>query len=366
MENHQYMSLALELAGGMKGQTSPNPMVGCVIVKDGRVVGLGSHLQAGGPHAEIHALTMAGDEAKGATAYVTLEPCSHYGKTPPCSDALIRSEVKKVVVATLDPNPLVAGNGIAKLKEAGIEVVTGVLEEQSTRLNEVFNTFIKEQRPFVTVKTASTLDGKVATETGSSRWVTGEQARLDVHRMRHQHDAILVGVNTVITDDPQLTTRLPEGGGKNPIRIIMDTTLRIPLHSRVIMDGEAPTWIITTDRADPLKKRQVEEKGIRVFSTGAEPKVHIPTMLELLGKEMVSSLLVEGGSQINSAFLHGRAIDKVISYFAPKLVAGQGAPTPFGGTGIEEMGNAVAVKDIQVEMLGQDIKITGYPDWGES
>lgn len=365
MEDHHYMGLALELAGAMKGQTSPNPMVGCVIVKDGRVVGLGSHLQAGGPHAEIHALAMAEDEAKGATAYVTLEPCSHFGRTPPCADALIRNGIKRVVVASLDPNPLVAGRGIARLKEAGIEVVTGILAEKSARINEVFNTFITKQRPFVTVKTASTLDGKVATETGSSRWVTGEQARLDVHRMRHHHDAILVGVNTVITDNPQLTTRLPEGEGKNPIRIIMDTTLRIPLHSRVITDGEAPTWIITTDRADGEKKKALEEKGIRVFSTGPGPKVHVNTMLNLLGKEMVSSLLVEGGSQINSAFLHARAIDKVISYVAPKLVAGQDAPTPFGGTGIEEMGNAVPVKDIQVEMLGQDIKITGYPDWGE-
>jgi diaminohydroxyphosphoribosylaminopyrimidine deaminase/5-amino-6-(5-phosphoribosylamino)uracil reductase len=308
---------------------------------------------------------MAGDEAKGATAYVTLEPCSHYGRTPPCSDALIREGIQKVVVAALDPNPLVAGRGIKKLQNAGIEVVTGVLGEEATRLNEVFNTFITKKRPFVTVKTASTLDGKVATETGSSRWITGEDARLDVHRMRNHHDAILVGVNTVITDDPQLTTRLPEGGGKNPIRIIMDTTLRIPMQSRVIIDGEAPTWIITTDRADEEKKSQLEQQGIRVFSTGEEPKVHVNKLLEILGKEMVSSLLVEGGSQINSAFLHGRAIDKVISYVAPKLVAGQGAPTPFGGMGIEEMGSAVPVKDIHVDMLGQDIKITGYPDWGE-
>jgi len=365
MEDRQYMSLALELAKAMKGQTSPNPMVGCVIVKDGRVIGLGSHLKAGEHHAEIHALAMAGDEAKDATAYVTLEPCSHFGRTPPCVDALIRAGLKKVVVASLDPNPLVSGRGIAKLKDAGIEVVTGVLEDEATRLNEVFNTFIIKRRPFVTVKTASTLDGKVATETGSSRWITGELARLDVHRLRDCHDAILVGVNTVIMDNPQLTTRLPEGGGKNPIRIIMDTTLRIPEHARVLTDSEAPTWIVTTDRADAEKKKRLEEKGIRVFSTGAEPKVHIPTMLELLGKEMVSSLLVEGGSQINSAFLHAKAIDKVICYIAPKLVAGQGAPTPFGGLGIEEMGNAVHVKDIQVEMLGQDMKITGYPDWGE-
>ena len=201
----------------MKGQTSPNPMVGCVIVKDGEIVGMGSHLKAGGPHGEIHALNMAGEKAKGATAYVTLEPCSHQGRTPPCADALIRHGIGKVVVASMDPNPLVAGRGVSKLRDAGVEVQTGLMELESIRLNEVFNTFITKQRPFVTVKTASTLDGKVATETGSSRWITGEAARLDVHRMRNVHDAILVGVNTVITDNPQLTTRLPEGRWKKSI-----------------------------------------------------------------------------------------------------------------------------------------------------
>lgn len=365
MEDQEYMSLALKLALGMRGQTSPNPMVGCVIVRDGEIVGIGSHLKAGGPHGEIHALQMAGDKAHGATAYVTLEPCSHHGKTPPCADALIRHGIQKVVVAAMDPNPLVAGRGIEKLRQAGIHVVTGVLANEATRLNEVFNKFITTGQPFVTVKTASTLDGKVATETGSSRWITGEEARLDVHRLRNIHDAILVGVNTVIMDNPQLTTRLPGGEVKNPIRIIMDTTLRIPLQARVLNDKEAPTWLITTDRADSGKKRWLEEKGVRVFSTGGEPKVDVNRMLEILGQESVSSLLVEGGSQINSAFLHARAIDKVISYIAPKLVAGQGAPTPFGGTGIEEMGNAVALRNFQVETLGVDLKITGYPDWGE-
>lgn len=365
MEDRDYMNLALQLAGNMKGQTSPNPMVGCVIVKDGEIVGIGSHLKAGGPHAEIHALNMAGDKAKGATAYVTLEPCSHQGRTPPCADALIRQGISKVVVASMDPNPLVAGRGVSKLQNAGVEVITGIMALESYRLNEVFNTFITKQRPFVTVKTASTLDGKVATETGSSRWITGEAARLDVHRMRNVHDAILVGVNTVITDDPQLTTRLPEGSGKNPVRVIMDTTLRIPLHARVLTDGEAPTWVITTDRANPDKKKWLEDQGIRVFSTGEGPKVDVNRMLSVLGNQLISSLLVEGGSQINSAFLHEKAIDKVVTYIAPKLVAGQDAPTPFGGTGIEEMGQAVSVKDMEVETLGEDIKITGYPVWRE-
>jgi diaminohydroxyphosphoribosylaminopyrimidine deaminase/5-amino-6-(5-phosphoribosylamino)uracil reductase len=362
MEHRDYMKLALQLAEATRGQTSPNPMVGCVLVKDGRIVGIGSHLKAGEAHAEVQALRAAGEQARGATAYVTLEPCSHYGRTAPCADALIDAGVRSVVIAMLDPNPLVAGQGVQKLQDAGIEVLTGVCEEEAKRLNEVFITFITTKQPFVTVKTAMTLDGKVATYAGSSRWITGEEARLDVHRMRHEHDAILVGVNTVLIDDPQLTTRLALGG-KNPVRMIIDTTLRIPLDAKVLTDGKAPTWIFTTERADPLKWEQLEEMGIRVFSTGNEPKVNISRMLTILGEQQISSLLVEGGSQINSAFLHAQAIHKVVSYVAPKLVAGQGAPTPFGGLGIEEMNNAVSLVDVSFEKIGDDIKITGYPVW---
>jgi diaminohydroxyphosphoribosylaminopyrimidine deaminase/5-amino-6-(5-phosphoribosylamino)uracil reductase len=324
---------------------------------------MGSHLKAGEAHAEVQALRMAGEAARGATAYVTLEPCSHHGRTPPCADTLIKHGIESAVVAMLDPNPLVAGRGVARLEEAGIEVLTGVCEAEAKRLNEVFIKYITTRKPFVTVKTAMTLDGKVATYAGSSRWITGEEARLEVHRMRHEHDAILVGVNTVLTDDPQLTTRLALGG-KNPIRVIVDTTLRIRLDAKVLTDGEAPTWIFTTERADPLKWERLEEMGVRVFSTGNEAQVDIDRLLTLLGAQEIASLLVEGGSQINSAFLHAQAIDKVVSYVAPKLVAGQGAPTPFGGLGIQEMNDAVSLVDVSFEKIGDDIKITGYPVWG--
>ncbi|GEN33780.1 MULTISPECIES: bifunctional diaminohydroxyphosphoribosylaminopyrimidine deaminase/5-amino-6-(5-phosphoribosylamino)uracil reductase RibD [Aneurinibacillus] len=363
MEHREYMELALRLAEAARGQTSPNPAVGCVLVKDGRIVGMGSHLKAGEAHAEVQALRMAGEAARGATAYVTLEPCSHHGRTPPCADTLIKHGIESAVVAMLDPNPLVAGRGVARLEEAGIEVLTGVCEAEAKRLNEVFIKYITTRKPFVTVKTAMTLDGKVATYAGSSRWITGEEARLEVHRMRHEHDAILVGVNTVLTDDPQLTTRLALGG-KNPIRVIVDTTLRIRLDAKVLTDGEAPTWIFTTERADPLKWERLEEMGVRVFSTGNEAQVDIDRLLTLLGAQEIASLLVEGGSQINSAFLHAQAIDKVVSYVAPKLVAGQGAPTPFGGLGIQEMNDAVSLVDVSFEKIGDDIKITGYPVWG--
>jgi len=363
MEHREYMELALRLAEAARGQTSPNPAVGCVLVKDGRIVGMGSHLKAGEAHAEVQALRMAGEAARGATAYVTLEPCSHHGRTPPCADTLIKHGIESAVVAMLDPNPLVAGRGVARLEEAGIEVLTGVCEAEAKRLNEVFIKYITTRKPFVTVKTAMTLDSKVATYAGSSRWITGEEARLEVHRMRHEHDAILVGVNTVLTDDPQLTTRLALGG-KNPIRVIVDTTLRIRLDAKVLTDGEAPTWIFTTERADPLKWERLEEMGVRVFSTGNEAQVDIDRLLTLLGAQEIASLLVEGGSQINSAFLHAQAIDKVVSYVAPKLVAGQGAPTPFGGLGIQEMNDAVSLVDVSFEKIGDDIKITGYPVWG--
>lgn len=356
----RYMQLALELARGCKGQTSPNPTVGAVIVKNGRVIGTGCHLKAGEAHAEVHALRTAGKEARGSTVYVTLEPCSHTGKTPPCADALVQAGVKRVVVATLDPNPLVAGRGIKRLQEAGIEVETGLFESESRLINEDFNKFIVSGLPFVTIKTAMTLDGKIATVTGHSRWVTGEEARREVHQLRHQHDAILVGVDTVIQDNPRLTTRLPQGG-KNPIRIILDSRLRVPEEAHVIVDREAPTWIFTTDHADKNKKRLLEQKSIRVISTGSKPQVDLLRLMQQLGQDQITSVLVEGGAKVNQSFLRERLVDKVIAYIAPKLIGGEGAPTPFGGDGISMMDEAVLLDGITVDQVGRDIRITGYP-----
>ncbi|MBO8170631.1 MAG: bifunctional diaminohydroxyphosphoribosylaminopyrimidine deaminase/5-amino-6-(5-phosphoribosylamino)uracil reductase RibD [Bacillaceae bacterium] len=356
------MRMALELARGCKGQTSPNPVVGAVVVKNGEVVGVGTHLKPGEPHAEVHALNMAGEQAEGSTVYVTLEPCSHTGRTPPCADTLVRHRVGRVVIAMLDPNPRVAGRGAERLKKAGIEVDIGLFKEEAARLNESFCKYIVTGMPFVTVKTASTLDGKIATVTGDSRWITGEEARREVHLMRHEHDVILVGVNTVIQDDPRLTTRLPEGG-KNPVRVVLDSRLRIPLESQLIRDREAPTWIFTTDQADRERMQELEKQGIRVISTGSDEKVDIYRVLKWLGDNQFSSVLVEGGSQVTASFLQGKLIDKVVAYVSAKLIAGGTAPTSYGGTGIEKMQDAIELKDMEVRTLGQDICITGYPEY---
>jgi len=332
------MSVALQLAQGTVGQTSPNPVVGAVVVKEGAIVGLGAHLRAGEAHAEVHALTMAGEKAQGAVLYVTLEPCCHTGRTPPCVEAIINAGVSRVVVATCDPNPKVAG------------------------LNEVFFHYISTGRPFVTVKTASTLDGKTATRTGSSRWVSGEEARREVHLLRHQYDAILVGVGTVIADDPELTARLPNGQARQPIRIILDSTLRLPPTAKVVTDGRAPTWIYTTNRASLAKRQQLERMGIEVIHAGENGKVDVLRVLESLGQRGVSSLLVEGGAAINGSFLAARAINKIISYLSLKLVGGADAPTAFGGMGVSAMEEAVPLDEIEIERISeQDLRIVGYP-----
>ncbi|WP_139492334.1 bifunctional diaminohydroxyphosphoribosylaminopyrimidine deaminase/5-amino-6-(5-phosphoribosylamino)uracil reductase RibD [Brevibacillus dissolubilis] len=366
MRDQDYMAVALQMAQGTLGQTSPNPVVGAVVVRDGAIVGMGAHLQAGEPHAEVHALRMAGDKARGATIYVTLEPCSHYGRTPPCAKGIIEAGISRVVVATLDPNPQVAGRGVSMLQEAGIEVTVGVLEKEAKRLNEIFFHYITTNRPFVTVKTASTLDGKVATETGHSRWISGELAREEVHMLRHQFDGILVGVNTVLADDPSLTARL-ERETRQPVRVILDTTLRIPLHAKVVTDGLAPTLIYTTDRAPADKQEALQQLGVEVVRLSSPSgKVEIDEVLVSLGERRITSLLVEGGSAVNGAFLAAGAIQKVISYISLKLVGGAGAPTPFGGSGIELMGDAILLRDIEVERISdQDLRIVGYPQFAQ-
>ncbi|HJV47345.1 MAG TPA: bifunctional diaminohydroxyphosphoribosylaminopyrimidine deaminase/5-amino-6-(5-phosphoribosylamino)uracil reductase RibD [Bacillota bacterium] len=361
--NHEfYMDLALKLARSGYGQAQPNPMVGAVIVKDGEIVGMGAHLKAGEPHAEVHAFAMAKEKAQGATLYVTLEPCSHFGRTPPCAEAVIRSGISKVVIATLDPNPLVAGRGKRMLEEAGIEVLVGVRADESRQLNEIFNCFITTKKPFVTIKTASTLDGKIATVTGSSRWITSGEAREQVHHLRNVYQAILVGVNTVIEDNPELTTRLPDGG-RNPIRVILDSKLRTPMDAKVIIDRQAPTWIYTTFDAPEARKEELEQQGIKVIPVCKGSRVEIPAVLSHLGEQGISSLLVEGGSQVNGAFLTAKAINKVICYLSPKLVGGLGAPTPYGGIGVQEMNQAVQITNFTVTQVGRDVCIEGYPLW---
>ncbi|WP_408646513.1 bifunctional diaminohydroxyphosphoribosylaminopyrimidine deaminase/5-amino-6-(5-phosphoribosylamino)uracil reductase RibD [Tumebacillus avium] len=361
MNDKHYMQTALGLAAMAKGKTNPNPLVGAVIVKEGRIIGQGAHLRAGLPHAEVHAFHMAGDEAEGATLYVTLEPCSHHGRTPPCADLVIRSKVQRVVVAMLDPNPMVAGRGVTRIREAGIKVDVGVLEQEALKLNERFIHNMLAKRPFVTVKTAMTLDGKIAAHTGDSRWVTGAESRAYVHQLRDHADGILVGIGTVLADDPELTTRLPEGGGKNPVRIVLDRTLRTPETAKVADTAQAKTWILTGPDADAAKSERLRERGVEVIPVplGADG-LDLGGVLDVLFARGITDLLVEGGAAVNGAFLQAGLINKVISFIAPKLIGGA-APTPYGGAGFDQMADAVELADWTVERFGDDLCLTGYP-----
>ena len=364
MTNHEvYMDLALDNARAMKGQTDPNPLVGSVIVNDNRIVGVGTHLKAGEPHAEIHALRMAGELAKGGTIYVTLEPCSHHGRTGPCAEAIVKAGIKKAVIATLDPNPLVAGNGVKILKDAGIEVITGVRQAEAWKMNEVFNKFIVEKKPFITLKAGITLDGKVASHSYNSKWITSEEARHDVHHLRNENMAILVGINTALKDNPALTTRIPNG--RNPIRVVLDSTLKLPLDYQLVTDNEAETWIFTSRRFDEQKKQQLEEIGIKVFVTKSEEHVDPVEVVEVLGENGVSSLIIEGGGNVNASFLEHKLIDKVVLYIAPKLIGGKDAPTFLEGAGIELMKDAIELTDTQMLPVGKDFKFIGYPKYNE-
>ncbi|MBU5345437.1 bifunctional diaminohydroxyphosphoribosylaminopyrimidine deaminase/5-amino-6-(5-phosphoribosylamino)uracil reductase RibD [Paenibacillus lautus] len=357
-----YMSLALDLAERAQGQTGINPVVGCVVVKDGALAGVGTHLERGAPHAEVHALNMAGSKAAGSTVYVTLEPCSHYGTTPPCSERLIAEGVQRVVVACEDPNPLVAGNGIQMLRAAGIRVETGVLKERALRLNETFIKFITTGQPFVTLKTASTLDGKIASKTGDSKWISNEESRELVHTLRHRHQGIMVGVSTVIADNPSLTTRLGVEG-LHPVRIIVDSSLRIPLDSHVVTDGLAPTWILTTEQADEKKRSVLEEQGVQVIPCGPGPRVDLKAALVKLGQKGIASILLEGGGTLNGSMLEQKLVDRLIQFIAPKIVGGYDSPGNYMFSGYEQMNQAIQLTGLETERLGDNIYVTGIPVW---
>ena len=358
--DESYMREALRMAAYTRGRTSPNPLVGAVIVRDGTIVASGWHRAAGEPHAEIHALRMAGELAHGATLYVTLEPCAHHGRTGPCAEAVIAAGLARVVVALSDPNPLVAGRGLAMLEAAGIETQTGVCETEARRQNEVFLKWVTTKRPFVTLKTAMTLDGKIASHTGVSQWITGEAARARVHEYRDVHDAILVGIGTVLADDPSLTTRLPDRTGHNPLRIVLDSEARTPIDAKLLTDGAAPTVIAVSERADHRRVNLLHACGAEVVTLGTE-RPDIGALLDWLGAHEVSSLFVEGGAQVNWSFLAGGYVDKVHAFIAPMLMGGVAAPTPIGGTGFDSPQMALCLTDMTVEQVGADILITGYP-----
>ena len=357
-----YMRLAIDVAAKAQGQTGINPVVGCVIVKEGRIVGLGSHLKRGSGHAEVHALQMAGEAAEGATAYVTLEPCSHYGKTPPCADRLIESKVARVVVAALDPNPKVSGTGIAKLRAAGIEVESGTLEQESRLLNEAFEKYISTGRPFVTLKSASTLDGRLAAKTGDSRWITSEQAREAVHALRHRQDAIMIGADTDAADDPSLTTRLSVPA-LHPVRIVVDSKLRLPADLRVFTDKQAPTLVLTTEAADASRRSALEAQGVEVLPCGEGSRVDLNLAMKLLGDREIASILLEGGGRLNGAMLEARLIDKAMLFYAAKVIGGSG-PGLFDFDGFDRMADAIRFERLTVEMYGSDWCVTGYPVYG--
>lgn len=356
-----FMKMAMDLAVKARGRTSPNPMVGAVVVKGDIIVGRGYHAKAGTPHAEIHALNEAGEAARGATMYVTLEPCCHYGRTGPCTGAIIESGITRVVTAMADPNPLVSGEGIRVLESAGIEVICGVMEEEALELNEVFLKYITTLRPFVVAKAAVSIDGKIATRSGKSKWITGAAAREYGHQLRDWHDAILVGIGTVLADDPSLTTRLPGGRGRDPVRIILDSRASIPPNARVLtQQSEASTVIAATSGAPPEKVEALRRAGADVIFVNDGPKVDLDELMSILGGRGITSVLIEGGARVHGSAFTAQIVDKVAWFIAPKIIGGQDAPGPVGGLGVEDLSEAAELERVKVNRLGPDLLVEGY------
>ena len=359
--DEELMAQALVAAASADHWTSPNPMVGALVVRDGEVIATGVHRRAGEPHAEVLALREAGEAARGAELYLTLEPCTHQGRTPPCAPAVIAAGVRRVVVAMADPNPQVNGSGIAALRAAGIEVVTGVLEGRARRLNEFFVKRVTTGLPFVTAKFAVSLDGRIATHTGDSKWITSEEARAEVHRLRHAHDAILVGANTVIRDDPNLTTRLPDGNGRQPLRVVVDSRLRVPFEARIFQHESGSVLLATSDRARADRLREFEERGVPVSVLPAEHgRVGLVDLLKRLVELDVISLLIEGGSSMHGSAFDQGLVDKVVAFIAPRIIGGVEAPAAVGGRGVDELIDSRPLRDVEVRQLGPDVMLAGY------
>ena len=366
MDDRHFMNMALDLAAKGHGFTSPNPMVGAVVVKDDRVVGRGYHKIAGGPHAEVNALEVAGEFAKGATLYVTLEPCNHTGRTPPCTLKILELGVARVVAAMKDPNPKVAGTGAEFLKQNGVQVTTGVCEAQAQQLNEAFVKYVLTGRPFVMAKCAATLDGRIATRTGDSRWVTGETARRYVHQLRHRTDAIMVGINTIRNDDPSLTTRLPGFQGSDPTRVILDTHLTISPDARVLKQASAaPTILVAGIHVAGNKKTAIEKAGARVIEVALKNDlIDMNLLMEQLGAMELTSLLIEGGSRVLASAFNHAVVDKVFFFYAPKIMGGDDGVPICSGPSAELMEECIGIRDIAVHRLGDDVLIEGYVEVG--
>jgi len=360
--NELYMHRAMELALMAKGKTSPNPMVGAVIVKNDRIIGEGYHKKAGTPHAEINALNSLTEDISDATMYINLEPCCHYGRTPPCTQTLIKNGLKNLVVGMLDPNPLVGGKGINELKNAGINVETGVLEKECKKLNEIYIKYITTRKPFVLLKSSITLDGKIATCTKESKWITGKESRELVHQLREEIDAIMVGIGTVINDNPNLTAYLKADKIKDPVKIIVDSKLRIPSDANVFK-SDSKVIIATTAVADIEKIKILQDRKVDVLVIEEqEQRVNLVKLMEELGKKEITYIMLEGGAEINASALKSNIVDKVMFFIAPKILGGQDSISAIGGKGCEKLTDAFNIHDLNVFRTGNDIVIEGYID----
>jgi len=368
MDDAFYMQLALDLAKRGLGFTSPNPVVGAVVVKKGEIVGKGYHRKVGGAHAEVTAIKNAGELAKGATLFVNLEPCNHSGRTPPCTRAIVEAGIRRIVAAMPDPNPDVEGEGITYLRDKGLDVSLGICEEDARKLNEAFIKYVKTKRPFVTVKCAMTLDGRTATKSGDSKWITGEEARSFVHEMRHASDAIMVGVNTVKKDNPRLTARLGDTKGADPTRVILDTHLTIPEDATILqIESDSVTIVITgagdSDAAKIEKQSHLEKMGALVLQSPLQNGLLAwDPLMARLGGMGITSLMIEGGSRVIGSALRAGIVDKIVFFYAPKILGGDDGYPVTKGPGPNSIDQSLKIKDMRVLKFGQDIMVEGYVD----
>ena len=360
--DEKFMKLALSLAEKGRGYVNPNPLVGAVIVKDGKVIGEGYHTAFGKPHAEIEAINSATEDIKGATMYVTLEPCCHQGKTPPCTEAIIKNQLARVVVATTDPNPLVSGSGIEKLKQSNIEITVGVLEEMAKIQNEVFIHYMTTNLPFTILKYAMSLDGKIACHTGDSKWITSEKSRTDVHRLRSSVSAVVTGIGTILSDDASLNVRLIDSKGREPHRIVVDSAARISLDAKILnLDSKSDTYIAVTEAASDEKLRKLEDYGAKIIMTKSKDgKVDLEELWKELGFLGMDSILIEAGEQLNAALLEAKLVNKIRAYIAPKIIGGTNAKSPIGGYGATNMSEVINLKSMNVTHIENDFVVEGY------
>jgi diaminohydroxyphosphoribosylaminopyrimidine deaminase / 5-amino-6-(5-phosphoribosylamino)uracil reductase len=355
-----FMQLALDRALQGQGLVNPNPLVGAVIVKEGQIIGSGYHSSFGGPHAEVNAINNSTEAVDGATIYVTLEPCSYHGKTPPCANLLIKHRIKRVVIAAIDPNPLVSGKGIALLRKVGIEVTTGILEAEAIEMNRVFNKYITTGKPYIILKSAMSLDGKTAAASGDSRWISCEESRARVHLLRNELKGIMVGINTILTDDPELTCRLTDKTSRNPVRIIVDSNGRIPLTSKILSDPDNnPVILATTIHCPQNVRNRLKEKGHQILIMPEQNnRVYLNALTESLGKMGIDGILLEGGSTLNEAALKAGIVDEIWIFIAPVIIGGANTFSPVGGIGFDTVSKGISLNQMKVQNSGVDLLVT--------